>query len=295
VLSFMSDLQLGLTPGIAHDHALERGLTHTRSDKWVAFGADPTAHDFSVLTSGGNAWSSEHAVEVESGIALIGFEKTGDLRVTAFGDSPDAATRIIAVVRDVLPPAENPDREKVPVAFWTYGPHGPQSVTRDLDAPGWQEIVPNYAASTLGQLGKLFAPDFTPGHGGQFVLWHGEPGTGPSPPPSSASITRRSCFDALRDDAGRSNTCLSPGTLRAIAFITCLRSPCRRCASATTRAAVRSSGDAPPRRASMNSSYSRISFFRSATSRRPSTPRSFSSHSSVSCAFVLSATTRSTL
>jgi hypothetical protein len=120
---------------------------------------------------GDSCWARLTARRAEQRVWLRG-------AVRAFEGSPESARDIVREVRRVIPAAENPDRTKVPVTFWTYSPHGPRSVIRSLDAPGWQEITPNYAQRTLGHLGKLFAPEFQPGHGGQFVLWHGEPGTG---------------------------------------------------------------------------------------------------------------------
>ena len=35
----------------------------------------------------------------------------------------------------------------VPVEFWYHTSRGPRSVSRAIDAPAWDDIVPNYAAA----------------------------------------------------------------------------------------------------------------------------------------------------
>ena len=63
------------------------------------------------------------------------------------------------------------------VTFWTYSPHGPMPSWRSIAVPDWDEIAPNYTATTRTALDRLME-GFRPAHGGQLVLWHGVRGTG---------------------------------------------------------------------------------------------------------------------
>jgi hypothetical protein len=75
-------------------------------------------------------------------------------------------------------PAPDPSSShEVPVTFWTYGPHGPQPSWRSIGVPGWDEIADNYSAPTRDHLASIMR-GFTPAHGGQLILWHGQAGTG---------------------------------------------------------------------------------------------------------------------
>jgi hypothetical protein len=65
----------------------------------------------------------------------------------------------------------------VTVTFWTYGAHGPQQSWRSISVPEWDEINANYTSPTRERLDRIMR-DFTPAHGGQLILWHGEAGTG---------------------------------------------------------------------------------------------------------------------
>jgi hypothetical protein len=65
----------------------------------------------------------------------------------------------------------------VNVQFWTYGQHGPISSYREVSVPEWADLEGNYTSSARRSLEMLMG-DFTPTHGGQLILWHGETGTG---------------------------------------------------------------------------------------------------------------------
>lgn len=168
----------GWAPGIAQGLALEHTFLHSASDRWVSHGADPsTGHDYPIVASSGGLAHRDYVIKVDRFHALVNVEGV-QVRVTTFANSLKAASDTLDAIRALIPPSENPDKEKIPVAFWTYSPHGPRTIYRDLDAPLWSEIAPNYTDATLERLGKLFSSSFVPGHGGQFVLWHGVPGTG---------------------------------------------------------------------------------------------------------------------
>jgi SpoVK/Ycf46/Vps4 family AAA+-type ATPase len=63
------------------------------------------------------------------------------------------------------------------VGFWYQTPNGPRRAERRIVAPEWQDIHENYASSTKAGLDAVMS-GFKPSHGGQIILWHGEPGTG---------------------------------------------------------------------------------------------------------------------
>lgn len=77
-----------------------------------------------------------------------------------------------------FPKAEVKEEHEVPIAFWSYGNHGPTRFNRRLDASKWNEVVSNYTRVTREGLETVMAGDWRPGRGGQTLIWHGEPGTG---------------------------------------------------------------------------------------------------------------------
>lgn len=155
----------------------ERELPHSAMDDWPV-APDTTALAKATLASTQRgAHFAESIHEIEDGIACITIEG-GGARVRAFGNSPQHAARVLDAVREIVPRGENPDPDVIPVTFWTYSPHGARSIRRDLDAASWTEIAGNYTEKTGEGVGRLMAPDFRPGVGGQLVLWHGDPGTG---------------------------------------------------------------------------------------------------------------------
>jgi hypothetical protein len=108
------------------------------------------------------------------GLASLGF---GTCYGFVSAESPEAAEAGLAELRKLVPASAPIDDGTVPVTFWSYGPHGPESVRRRLDAPAWADIALNYPEATRAQLERMM-DGFRPGRGGQLVLWHGDPGTG---------------------------------------------------------------------------------------------------------------------
>src|SRR6185437_2447916 len=94
---------------------------------------------------------------------------------SCYAATESAARRVRDAVREEIPRAESKDPDVVPVTFWALSQHGPQSIRRKIDAPTWESIEGNYPAG--GELAALLH-DWTPGVGGQLLLWHGEAGTG---------------------------------------------------------------------------------------------------------------------
>lgn len=120
-------------------------------------------------------WRTLH---LPAGACVALLVEGGTLNVQAYAHSPLAAAETVRWVRELIPRGENPDPDVVGVTFWTYSPHGPQNLRRDLDAATWDAIADNYTARTAEGVTNLMKPSFRPGVGGQLVLWHGPPGTG---------------------------------------------------------------------------------------------------------------------
>ena len=110
---------------------------------------------------------------VLSAVGLSG----GGVYASAAGASQEAIERRLERLREALPPPDPVSTHEVTVTFWTYSPHGPMPSWRSIAVPEWDEIAPNYTASTRAALDRLME-GFRPAHGGQLVLWHGEAGTG---------------------------------------------------------------------------------------------------------------------
>lgn len=89
----------------------------------------------------------------------------------------EAAQDALAKIRTLVPPGDNAEDTQIPVTFWAYNPRGPIQVRRNLDAPTWEQIAGNYTKQTREHLERLMF-SFTPGRGGQLILWAGKPGTG---------------------------------------------------------------------------------------------------------------------
>ena len=89
------------------------------------------------------------------------------------GDTLDQLERrVLAVFRPVDPPPN-----EVPVTFWSSdGNCHVSSAHRRIDAPSWEELAENHAASTQEALAQLMSAR-SPGSG-RLILWHGAPGTG---------------------------------------------------------------------------------------------------------------------
>lgn len=69
--------------------------------------------------------------------------------------------------------------DKVAVDFRFDSPHGPRSISRELEVPAWEDIEDNYSASIHNELKSLF--ELNPSKtemGGKLILWSGPPGTG---------------------------------------------------------------------------------------------------------------------
>lgn len=102
----------------------------------------------------------------------------GQIWIGVAAMTAEGAEAKLEEAKEKMPKSELPDDKTVPVTFWAYGPRGPFQVNRDLQAPKWQQTQDNYPSNAGDELRRLFEEDFTPGLGGQLLLWHGPAGTG---------------------------------------------------------------------------------------------------------------------
>jgi hypothetical protein len=82
-----------------------------------------------------------------------------------------------ALLRDALR-TEKPIPERVPIAFWMRGEWGGDVRHREIEAPSFDEISPNYPSAVRAQLQRLIAAGQP--KSGRLILWRGAPGTGKS-------------------------------------------------------------------------------------------------------------------
>jgi hypothetical protein len=154
---------------------IEDGLTHVRTGAWAtsARSLDSIGDEVHRIVGEG----SEHVLAERDGtIALLGLF-SGWVQVQVAGGDPDRVGATLAELKELFPPPDPSSSHKVSVQFWTYGQHGPISSHREVSVPEWADLEGNYTSSARGQLDALMR-SFTPAHGGQLILWHGEAGTG---------------------------------------------------------------------------------------------------------------------
>jgi hypothetical protein len=160
--------------GLFNQEALRRDLSRLVSDTW------PTT---AKLDTADAAWASTgpegSSAVLELGDGALAFVHVGfgNAFAQVAGPGDEAAKAALAAVRERLPRATREREGRVPVRFWSYGPHGPMPMGRTLSVPSWEEIAANYPVETAAGLARLMSGDL-PWRGGQLILWHGETGTG---------------------------------------------------------------------------------------------------------------------
>ena len=101
----------------------------------------------------------------------------GMLHVGVCGPSREAVEGILAALRGACPEMDPSLSSAVWMTFWYYGPHGPERRKRRIIVPSWKEIARNYPVQTRQPLDLLTTVE-RPVASGQFLFWHGMPGTG---------------------------------------------------------------------------------------------------------------------
>lgn len=108
------------------------------------------------------------------------YPKSNRVSVSAAAFTDAAVKAAIAWVKTSLftELEDTEEDDSIAVRFWTGGMHGPQSFSRRIAAPTFDEVQGNYSALVQEQLTHMTGPNFKPGAGGQLLLWYGPPGTG---------------------------------------------------------------------------------------------------------------------
>lgn len=102
----------------------------------------------------------------------------GDIHVTIAARTEEVAKAYLEHVEKIAPRYEEKDADRVAVTFWSLSEQGPESLSRSLIVPSWEEIARNYTESVGSDLKEFVNTEWRPSRGGQLLLWHGEPGTG---------------------------------------------------------------------------------------------------------------------
>ena len=156
-------------------HVIERGLPYTAGAGWTTR-LKTVELEATRLFLGTNAWSRTEILEMDDALVSVTLQ-AGHANVVVAAPTEKRIVELHDRLRSALPAPDPSGRQEVDVTFWTYGPHGPMASWRTIAVPEWAEIRANYTASVRDELERLMT-DFTPAHGGQLVLWHGESGTG---------------------------------------------------------------------------------------------------------------------
>jgi hypothetical protein len=160
---------------------LTRGLTHMAQDE---FSGVATAGELAELGEPVLVRSDPNADEVEAFLRLPSGELAlidvnhGELAIEVGAASREAADAAAGRLREALAIETDAGSGRIPVAFWMNGRRGSQVRHREIEAPAFDQIAPNYESATraaLAELMTLHAPE-----GGRLILWRGAPGTGKS-------------------------------------------------------------------------------------------------------------------
>jgi hypothetical protein len=154
---------------------LDAGLSEVRVGAWATSERSLDHVTDPVLRRVGDGHSS--VVYEDDDAVLVVTLQGGFVHAQAAATESAAADRALASLRDRMPSPEPIASHDVPVTFWTYSQHGPIPSMRAISVPEWSEIRENYARRTREGLEAIMS-GFTPAHGGQLILWHGEVGTG---------------------------------------------------------------------------------------------------------------------
>ena len=154
---------------------IERGFPYTAGAGWTTR-AKTVELEATRLFLGTNAWSRTELLEIDDALVSVTLQ-AGHASVVVAAPTEERIVDLLGQLRAALPAPDPSGRQEVNVTFWTYGPHGPMASWRTIAVPEWAEIRANYTATVRDELERLMT-DFTPAHGGQLVLWHGESGTG---------------------------------------------------------------------------------------------------------------------
>lgn len=162
-----------LTEGDFLDQARENGRTHLAVGSWKT--GEPLPDTGAVATFTGDH-EAKAVYELDGAWAYVSIDHEHVYELVS-ADTAVTAAEGLNRVRELLPAGDSSRPDQVAVTFWANNPRGPMQIRRNLDAPTWDDITANYTRATREQLERLMF-SFTPGRGGQLILWAGKPGTG---------------------------------------------------------------------------------------------------------------------
>lgn len=151
----------------------EAGYRLIHRASWATDVTDLSALDADLVVSFSHSTSG--LVLEENRIASLDLDH-GSITARIASNSQELIDECLTSLRESFPLSAATDGH-VPVAFWSYGPNGPMMVSRKIAVAPWDVISGNYASETEAKLEEMMS-SFRPSHGGQLILWQGEPGTG---------------------------------------------------------------------------------------------------------------------
>jgi hypothetical protein len=154
---------------------IERGLAHVEVGSWATSGR--SLEEIGEVLHRVSGEGSRHVLAERDGTLLQLGLFSGWVHVEVAGNDPERVAGTLAELKKLFPPPDPSSSHKVNVQFWTYGRHGPISSYREVSVPEWNDLQGNYTSSTRAGLDGLMRR-FSPAHGGQLILWHGDAGTG---------------------------------------------------------------------------------------------------------------------
>jgi hypothetical protein len=184
---FYYDLACGdLLGAVFVDRALERALPFRAADAWCTelLTLEPLGRllEGEVLLDSNRNDVEGTVLDLRHAVVSIELERRHDtapsVRVTVHAASRQAAKLELARLKELIPPAEAPPANRIQVAFWYLGQHGPSKVFRRLAAPAWSDSAVNYPAPTRSSLEHSMGDASAVIARGRLLLWHGPPGTG---------------------------------------------------------------------------------------------------------------------
>lgn len=173
VLDPVWSLEAGPTMVLFWRYVDKLELRHIRNDSWPTDVQRLDVSDARLLMRSDR---DEDALLVDDDLVVRLALEDGGLRIQIAADDAAAADAELATLRATYPRSTYSDGH-VPVTFWSYSVHGPRAVTRKVAANEWEQVAANYTEPVRAELAEMMT-SFRPSHGGQLVLWQGEPGTG---------------------------------------------------------------------------------------------------------------------
>lgn len=165
----------GTASALFVSRVIEGGIKHVRRDGWATSRRSLDTIDDVLHRVVGDG--TEQVLAEQDGSLFHIALYSGWVHVQVAAEDTEQIATTLAGLKERFPPPDPSSSHKVNVQFWTYGPHGPISSYREVSVPEWPDLDANYAEPTRSGLQALMQ-DFTPAHGGQLILWHGEAGTG---------------------------------------------------------------------------------------------------------------------